>query len=106
MSKTEKIKQLALEVQLSIARLDRLQDTMKLVAALCEQITGIASPFNIDELNRNYQKKQQQEAKRAVATLTQKKKRKRGRPKKSRTHKPDNDPLRQQIDAAFRKKES
>ena len=106
MSKTEKIKQLALDVQLSIAKLAPLQDPLKRVGELCEQITGVASPFNIDELNRNYQKKQQQEAKRAVATVTQKKKRKRGRPKKSRTHKSKNDPLRQQIDAVFRKKES
>ena len=105
MSKTEKVKQLALDVQLLIAKLAPLQDTMKRVAALCEQITGVATPFDIEELNRNYQKKQQQKAKRAI-TVKQKKKSKRGRPKKSRTHKSKNNPLRQQIDAAFRKKES
>lgn len=38
---TSRAKQLALEVQLSIARMDKISKTMKLVNALCKVFTGI-----------------------------------------------------------------
>ena len=77
-----KITQLALEVQFSIARLDALTDTMKLISELCERITGIASPIDIDERKRVCQKKQQQQTKRAITAAKQPEKRKKaGRPK-------------------------
>ena len=55
-----KINILALSVQLSIARMDRLQDTMKLVSELCECITGIVYSTDIDE-RRAKQHQQHQE---------------------------------------------
>lgn len=63
-----KTTRLALEVQLSIARLDRLADTMKLVSELCETLTGVAYPVDINERHRTYQRKQQQQTENAVAS--------------------------------------
>ena len=64
----KKTTRLALEVQLSIARLDRFSDTMKLVSELCETLTGVAYPVDINERHRTYQRKQQQQTENAVAS--------------------------------------
>ena len=76
-----KTTRLALQVQISIARLDALTDTMKLVSELCEQITGITYPVNIDVRQRTYQKKRQHETERAVTAETKDEGRTAGRPK-------------------------
>ena len=96
------IVQLALKVQLSIAQLDPLQETLKLIEQLCEQITGVEYPIDLNERHSTYQQQRQQETERAVAKAisTQGAKSKGGRPKGSKT---SNDTLRKQIDASFRK---
>ena len=43
-----KTKHLALQVQLSIARMDSIRTTMKLVNELCEQLSGIRSIIDIE----------------------------------------------------------
>ena len=101
-----KTTRLALDIQLSIARLGRFTTTMKLVSELCERITGIAYPFNIDERRLSKQKQRQQQTERNVAAEIQKTKRKRGRPKDSRNPKPIDHTLRKQIDASFRPREA
>ena len=45
---------------------------MTRVSELCEGITGIAYPVDIDERHQTYQRKRQQQTERAVATETQK----------------------------------
>ena len=75
----DEIRQLALDIQLSIARLDKLQDTMKLVSELCERITGIAYPIDIEESRKTHLQELQQKTERVVATETHPK-RKRGSP--------------------------
>lgn len=97
--------QLALAVQLLIARLDPLQDTMKLISELCQTITGVSYPINLDERRRSKLQRQQQQTGRNVAAKIQKAKRKRGRPKGSRNPKPIDHTLRKQIDAAYSKRE-
>lgn len=82
-----KITQLALQVQLSIARLDPLTDTMKLISELCEQITGITYPVDINVCQKTYQKKRQQQTERAVTAETQPS-RKAGRPKTTQCRNP------------------
>lgn len=79
-----KTTRLALQVQLSIARLDKLTDTLKKVSELCVSITGIAYPISLEERRRTHQQKRQQETKRAVATETEKKKRERPKQKPKR----------------------
>ena len=66
---------LAFAVQMSIAKLDNLRDTMKLVGELCETLTGINYPFNDEAGQRRYERK----TAKSIATDL---KRKRGRPKK------------------------
>ena len=67
-----KTTRLALAVQLLIARLDRLTSTMKFVSELCDRITGIVYPIDLDELHRTYQRKQQHETMRYVTAETRK----------------------------------
>ena len=100
---SQEIRQLALNVQLSIAKLAPLQETMKLVSELCEGITGIAYPINIEESRKTHLQERQKKTERNIAS--EKPKRKRGRPKGSKNRKSANDPLRKQINAAFRKSE-
>lgn len=45
---------------------------MKLVSELCEQITGIAYPIDLDELRQTYQRKRQHEIMRYVTAETRK----------------------------------
>lgn len=84
-----KTTRLALVVQLSIARLDRLTDTMKLVSELCEQITGIAYPIDFDELHRTYQRKRQHETMRYVTAETREAGRLKGTPRVNSKSKKD-----------------
>lgn len=63
---------IALEVQFSIARLALLQETFQLVEKLCESITGIKYPIDIDERNRAYQQKRQKQTEQNVAAEMQK----------------------------------
>lgn len=72
------IVQLALDVQLSIAKLEPLEKTFDLVAQLCERLTGIKHPFNLHERRQALQEKRQKEV--TAATETHQKK-KPGRPK-------------------------
>ena len=66
-----KTTRLALQVQLSMARLDKLTDTMKFVSELCSEITGVAYPVDIDERRRTHQQQRQQASKRAIAAEIQ-----------------------------------
>ena len=67
-----KTTRLALDVQFLIVRLDKLTDPMKIDSELCEQITGIAYPIDIDERHRTYQQKRQQNHNQAIAAEMQK----------------------------------
>ena len=62
------IVQMALNVQLSIAKLYPLQETMNLVSELCKQITGIAYPIDLDERRNTRLKKRQQKSNRQLAS--------------------------------------
>lgn len=93
-----KTPRLALEVQVSIARLDPLTDTLKLVSELCKEITGITYPVNLNERRRSKQQRLQQQTEEKVDAEMQKPgKRKRGREQPEahkqkiygRYHKPD-----------------
>lgn len=64
----ENIVQLAFNVQYSIAKLDPLQDTLKLVSQLCEQITGVPYSIHPDERRLRLRQERQQEVEQAVAT--------------------------------------
>ena len=78
-----KTTQLALQVQLSIARMDKFSTTMKRVTKLCEQITGIAYHVDINERHSTNLQKRQQETNvpRNDAEKPAPKKRGPGRPK-------------------------
>lgn len=56
------IVQLALNVQLSIAKLDPLQETLKLVSELCEMITGVSYPIDLEERRNTRQRNRQQKS--------------------------------------------
>ena len=64
---SDPIIQLALNVQLSIAKFDPLQETLKLVSQLCEQITGVSYPIDLAERRNTRLKKRQQESNRHPA---------------------------------------
>lgn len=70
---TPKTKRLALEVQLSIARMDNVYTTLNIVNELCEKLTGITSQVFSHTVREKVQ--------RVIKTDTPK--RKRGRPKGS-----------------------
>ena len=80
---------LALEVQLSIAKLSPLSETLKLVGELCESITGIGYPINLEERTQAKQAKAQRDTEQAIATAPKepiRAKRKPGRPRKNPLH--------------------
>lgn len=59
--RTTRAEKLALEVQQSIARLDTLQDTLKLVSELCKAVSGVAYPIDLDERRRTRREHRQKQ---------------------------------------------
>ena len=96
--------QLALAVQISIARLDPLAETMVLIANLCKSVSGVDYKIDTYERRQSRQRKRKQQTERKVATEIKKAKSKRERPRKKDDYMPAESPMRQQIDKSFHKR--